>query len=105
MSSSPSGKTSLFEEIIGLGVGESRVFAPGTFVRMNGVEKPERLGSGMIHMKTRTRLGVMGVSARWLARKMALRELFWMNDELRSDGPQVFEHRIREELHSLTLDR
>jgi hypothetical protein len=76
MSSSPSGKTSLFGEIIGLGVGESRVFAPGTFVRMNGVEKPERLGSGMIHMKTRTRLGVVGASVRWLAKKMALRELF-----------------------------
>ena len=45
------------------------------------------------------------VSARWLARETALRELFWMNDELRSDGLQVFERRITEELHSLTLDR
>ena len=60
ISSSPDGKTSLFEEIIGLGVGESRVFAPGAFVRMNRMGKPERLGSGMIHMKTRTRAGVDG---------------------------------------------
>jgi hypothetical protein len=45
------------------------------------------------------------VSARWLAREMALRELFWMNDELRSDGLQVFERRITEELQSLTLHR
>jgi len=60
MSSSPGGKASLFEEIVGLGVGESRVFAPGAFVRMNWMEKPERLGSGMIHMKTRARAGIDG---------------------------------------------
>ena len=105
MSNSPSGKTSLSAEFIGLGVGEVRVFAPGKSVSMYGVETPERLGSGMIHMKTSTRFGVMGVSARWLAREMALRELFWMNDELRSDGLQIFEQRITEELHSLTSDR
>ena len=51
---------SLFEEIIGLSVGESRVFAPSAFVRMNWIEKPERLGSGMIHIKTRTRARVDG---------------------------------------------
>jgi hypothetical protein len=36
------------------------VFAPSAFVRMDEGEKPERLGSGVIHMKTRTRVGVDG---------------------------------------------
>jgi hypothetical protein len=60
ISYSSDGQVSLFEDIIGLGVGESRVFAPSAFVRMDEGEKPERLGSGVIHMKTRTRVGVDG---------------------------------------------
>jgi hypothetical protein len=60
MSSSPDEQACLFEDIVGLGVRECRVFAPGAFVRMDDDEKPRRLGSGVIHMRTRTRVGVDG---------------------------------------------
>ena len=50
----------LFEDIMGLAVGESRVFAPSAFVCIGGDGRPERLGSSVLHMKTRSRLGVDG---------------------------------------------
>lgn len=53
-------QTALFEDIMALDVGESRVFAPSAFVCTDGDGHPERLGSSILHMKTRSRLGVDG---------------------------------------------
>lgn len=56
-------QATLFEDIMALDVGESRVFAPGPFICTDGDGRPKRLGSSMLHMKTRSRLGVdAGVS-------------------------------------------
>ncbi|KAK3067986.1 hypothetical protein LTR53_014795 [Teratosphaeriaceae sp. CCFEE 6253] len=56
-------QVTLFEEIVTLPVGESRVFAPGAFICLSTDGRPERLGSGVLHMKTRSRLGTdAGVS-------------------------------------------
>lgn len=60
MLSSPEEQSCLFEDIVGLAVGESRVFAPGACVSVGDDGKPRRLGSGVIHMRTRTRFGVDG---------------------------------------------
>ncbi|KAK3075325.1 hypothetical protein LTR53_001458 [Teratosphaeriaceae sp. CCFEE 6253] len=50
----------LFEHILTLPVGESRVFAPGAFVCLSA---DGRLGSGVLQMRTRSRLGTdAGVS-------------------------------------------
>lgn len=50
-------QATLFEQIITLPVGESRVFAPGAFVCLSADGQSKRLGSGVLHMRTRSRLG------------------------------------------------
>ncbi|KAK5739854.1 hypothetical protein LTS12_025125 [Elasticomyces elasticus] len=56
-------QATLFEQIVTLPVGESRVFAPSAFVCLGADGQPKRLGSGVLQMKTRSRLGVdAGVS-------------------------------------------
>ena len=53
-------QASMFEDIIRLAVGESRVFAPGAFIHMSDNNQPLRLGSGVLRMKTRRRIGTDG---------------------------------------------
>ncbi|KAK5711497.1 hypothetical protein LTR17_018372 [Elasticomyces elasticus] len=56
-------QATLFEQIVTLPVGESEVFAPSAFVCLGADGQPKRLGSGVLQMKTRSRLGVdAGVS-------------------------------------------
>ena len=50
----------MFEDIMGLAVGESKVFAPGAFIHMSDNNQPSRLGSGVLRMKTRRRVGTDG---------------------------------------------
>lgn len=50
----------MFEDIVGLAVGESKVYAPNAFVYMSVDGQPSRLGSNVLHMKTRSRVGVDG---------------------------------------------
>ncbi|KAK3073418.1 hypothetical protein LTR53_005042 [Teratosphaeriaceae sp. CCFEE 6253] len=50
-------QATLFEQIVTLPVGESRVFAPGAFVCLDADGQPKRLGSGVLQMRTRSRLG------------------------------------------------
>ncbi|KAK3613228.1 hypothetical protein LTR22_028240, partial [Elasticomyces elasticus] len=53
----------LFEQILTLPVGESRVFAPGAFVCLSADGKSKRLGSEVLRMGPRSRLGIdAGVS-------------------------------------------
>jgi hypothetical protein len=47
----------LFESIVSLKTGESLVFAPEAFVCLNESFEPEKLGAGVIKMKTRKRAG------------------------------------------------
>ena len=49
----------LFTQILGLQVGESLVFSPSSFLRVID-DKPEKLGSKVIKMKTRQREGADG---------------------------------------------
>lgn len=53
-------QAALFESILRLAVGESRVFAPTAFVCMEDGNRPVRIGSGVLHMKTRSRPGMDG---------------------------------------------
>lgn len=53
-------QASMFEGIVRLAVGESLVFAPGAFIHMSDINRPSRLGSGVLYMKTRHRIGVDG---------------------------------------------
>ncbi|KAK3625374.1 hypothetical protein LTR56_020459 [Elasticomyces elasticus] len=53
-------QASMFEDIMGLAVGESKVFAPGAFIHMSDNNQPSRLGSGVLRMKTRRRTGMDG---------------------------------------------
>lgn len=53
-------QASLFEGIVGLAVGECKVFAPSAFIHMDDNDRPSRLGSGVLQMKTRHRIGVDG---------------------------------------------
>ena len=50
-------QAAMFEQIVNLQVGESLVFAPSSYLCMKH-GKAEKLGSGMMKMKTRLRLGV-----------------------------------------------
>lgn len=70
-------QATLFEQIVTLPVGESRVFAPGAFVALSADGQPKRLGTGVLQMRTRSRLGIDagvsllaggsdGGSSRWL---------------------------------------
>ncbi|KAK1048652.1 hypothetical protein LTR74_017479 [Friedmanniomyces endolithicus] len=60
---SDKAQATLFEQIVTLPVGESRVFAPSAFVCLGADGQPKRLGSGVLHMRTRSRLGTdAGVS-------------------------------------------
>ncbi|KAK3650472.1 hypothetical protein LTR56_006177 [Elasticomyces elasticus] len=53
----------LFEEILMLPVGESRVFVPSAFVCLSTDGQPKKLGSDVLRMRTRSRLGTdAGVS-------------------------------------------
>ncbi|KAK5675042.1 hypothetical protein LTR17_027787, partial [Elasticomyces elasticus] len=51
-------QATLFEQILTLPVGESRVFAPGAFVCLSAVGQSKRLGSEVLQMRTRSRLGI-----------------------------------------------
>lgn len=53
-------QASMFENIVKLGVGESHVFAPEAFIHRSDINRPSRLGSGVLYMKTRHRIGVDG---------------------------------------------
>ncbi|KAM0724056.1 hypothetical protein Q7P37_000236 [Cladosporium fusiforme] len=53
-------QASMFEGIVGLAVGESRVFAPGAFIHMSDSRRPSRLESGVLRMKMRRRIGMDG---------------------------------------------
>lgn len=53
-------QASMFEGIVGLAVGESRVFAPNAFIHMSDSRRPSRLESRVLHMKTRCRVGIDG---------------------------------------------
>ncbi|KAK5704493.1 hypothetical protein LTR17_021844 [Elasticomyces elasticus] len=56
-------QATLFEQILTLPVGESRVFAPGAFVCLSADGKSKRLGSEVLRMRTRSLLGIdAGVS-------------------------------------------
>lgn len=43
-----------------LAVRESKVFAPSAFIHLSDNNQPSRLGSGVLRMKTRRRVGVDG---------------------------------------------
>ena len=53
-------QAALFEQIVTLPVGESKVFAPGAFVSLDPTGQPATLGSEVLQMKTLIRLGVDG---------------------------------------------
>ena len=53
-------RNEIFGRIVDLNVGESLVFSPSSFVRLDGGQKPKKLGSGILRMKTRLREGVDG---------------------------------------------
>ncbi|EGP85157.1 unnamed protein product [Zymoseptoria tritici ST99CH_1A5] len=48
----------MFDDIVNLRTGESLVFAPEAFVCVNEANEAERLGAGVMKMKTRVRAGV-----------------------------------------------
>ena len=52
------GQKEMFERILELQVGESLVFSPSPFVRLDEEWKPKKLGTGIMKMKTRKREGV-----------------------------------------------
>ncbi|TIA32626.1 hypothetical protein D6C78_08104 [Aureobasidium pullulans] len=53
-------QASMFEEIMGLAIGESKVFAPEAFIHLSDNNQPLRLRTGVLRMKTRRRIGVDG---------------------------------------------
>jgi len=50
----------MFERIVDLKVGESLVFSPSSYIGLKNEGGPEKLGSSVMKMKTRMRMGADG---------------------------------------------